>query len=515
MQLTSRPTSGPEVGAPARTGVESIRAGTSPMCMPRTRTRRHEVGIRTVDGEALPQVPAVEHLFEHQLRYTAPPTVRQVPLRYPQISRGPGSSSRFRGQDQQMHSSDKNGRTAIPGIDDVTQLLEEAVAMASFEPRGERLLGLVLTLIEVGGDDPEQLLTQQALSHLQNSYERGWQPLDIVHAARRTSRRMSDLARRAVIAEAQIGAAEERAPAAWLEQLRALPGWGHQRSGWLVTRSSGSSRIEEWIAGLQLVARLRSLHTQPLIGPPPSRWDPRLHRAPVDHIRQPISAKIRTRIRALLAKAEATDYPDEAEAFTAKAQDLMTRHSIDEALLHAETATDIETSARRVHVDDPYAVTKAGLLSIIGETNRVRVIWDDRAHFATLVGTPVDLEQVEMLFVSLLIQATRAMTEATGRVGTVRGGQARTFRRSFLSAYAVRIGERLVSASTAAAASYGTDLVPVFTRQQRAVDDEMDRLFPKIIRRRSRATVDPYGWQAGTAAADRAVFPAGRIDQGG
>lgn len=422
-----------------------------------------------------------------------------------------------------MHSSDRNGRKAIHGIDGVARILEEAVALASFEPRGERLLNLVLTLIELGGDvlhraperrpdDPERLLTQQALTQLHNSYERGWQPFDIVHVARRMSRRMSDLARRAVIAEAQIQGTEERAPAAWVEQLRALPGWQYPKPDWLVTRAPGSSRIDGWIAGLQLVARLRSLHTQPLIGPPPSRWDPRLHRAPVDHIRKPISAKARTRIRALLAKAEATDYPSEAEAFTAKAQDLMTRHSIDEALLHAEAETDFETSARRLHVDDPYAVTKAGLLSTIGETNRVRVIWDDRAHFATLVGTPVDLEQVEMLFVSLLIQATRAMTEATGRVGQVQGGQARTFRRSFLSAYAVRIGERLASASATAAASYSTDLVPMFTRQQRAVDEEMDRLFPKIIRRRSRAAVDPYGWQAGTAAADRAVFPSGRIE---
>ncbi|MFD0595252.1 DUF2786 domain-containing protein [Catellatospora coxensis] len=48
------------------------------------------------------------------------------------------------------------------------------------------------------------------------------------------------------------------------------------------------------------------------------------------------------RIRALLAKAESTGFPEEAEAFTAKAQQLMARHSIDHALIDAATgrATD-------------------------------------------------------------------------------------------------------------------------------------------------------------------------------
>ena len=39
---------------------------------------------------------------------------------------------------------------------------------------------------------------------------------------------------------------------------------------------------------------------------------------------------------------------------------------------------------------------------------------------ATLVGTPTDIDAVEMLFTSLLIQATRAMAEA----GAVRPGRA-------------------------------------------------------------------------------------------
>ena len=132
-----------------------------------------------------------------------------------------------------MHSSDTT----------VDRILEQAVALASFEPRSERLLNLVLTLIELGdvpldrdpagrADDPDLLLTQQAMTHLRTSYERGWQPLDIVHAARRTSRRMSDLARTAVIAEAQLGGAEDRAPPPGSSSCAPCPaGDIHSRTG--------------------------------------------------------------------------------------------------------------------------------------------------------------------------------------------------------------------------------------------------------------------------------------------
>ena len=44
-----------------------------------------------------------------------------------------------------------------------------------------------------------------------------------------------------------------------------------------------------------------------------------------------------SRIRALLAKAEATEYAEEAEALSARAQELMAKYSIDQALLAAES----------------------------------------------------------------------------------------------------------------------------------------------------------------------------------
>ena len=219
--------------------------------------------------------------------------------------------------------------------------------------------------------------------------------------------------------------------------------------------------------------------------------------------------RVLKRIRALLAKAEATDHAAEAETFTAKAQDLMTRHAIDEALLAAAGDGAVTVVARRVHLQSPYAATKTSLLNAVATANRCKVIYFDRLAIATVVGVPLDIDQVEMLFISLLIQATRAMTEA----GAAQAGsfdRSATFRRSFLAAYAVRIGERLTEATSAATKSYGNELVPLLKRQDDAVTAEFERLFP-FTRQVSGRYLDPRGWDAGWRAADRAVFTAGRL----
>ncbi|MDP9441581.1 MAG: DUF2786 domain-containing protein, partial [Actinomycetota bacterium] len=46
-----------------------------------------------------------------------------------------------------------------------------------------------------------------------------------------------------------------------------------------------------------------------------------------------IDDRILSRVRALLAKAESTEFAPEAEAFTEKAQELMARYAIDDPVL--------------------------------------------------------------------------------------------------------------------------------------------------------------------------------------
>lgn len=197
-----------------------------------------------------------------------------------------------------------------------------------------------------------------------------------------------------------------------------------------------------------------------------------------------------------------TDHLAEAETFTAKAQELMTRHAVDETLLRSGRREQIPVETLRVHLEAPYATVKASLLAAVARPNRCCTILLDPHDICARVGTPLDVDQTEMLFASLLIQATRAMAEA----GTRRAGaydRSPTLRRSFLMSYAVRIGERLEEADRSTTASYGAELVPLLQREADAVTAEFERRFPDV-RTSSSSSYDARGGDAGRDAADRA-----------
>ena len=209
------------------------------------------------------------------------------------------------------------------------------------------------------------------------------------------------------------------------------------------------------------------------------------------------------KVRSLLAKAESTTFPDEAEALTAKAQQLMDRHAIDRAMLAAAAGGEAGPEGRTLLVEAPYARPKFQLLSELARANRCRAVWAKHTGVATVVGFPDDQATVELLYTSLLVQATSAML----RAGTGAGTRTRSFRHSFLVAFASRIGQRLqVAAETTvreAAQAHGADLLPVLHGRERAVDALLGETFPHLRTMRVTAR-DPAGYAAGHAAADRA-----------
>ena len=367
----------------------------------------------------------------------------------------------------------------------------------------------------------EERLTLRLLAVLAALWEGGWQPADILHVARRLDGRCADLAAALVTEQARRTGAEAAAPGSWLSQLSsaaqdALAAGFRPGPAVVDFRAveeqirAGSQQLDAWVTVLRLTGHLEQLPRLQRLVEPPSAWRRGAAQRPATVATDSGRDRVLTKIRGLLAKAEATTYAAEAEALTAKAQELMTRHSVDEALLHAGDDRPVEVTAIRVHIQAPYGGEKVSLLTQVARANRCKAIWLESLGIATLVGTPLDVGQVELLFTSLLIQATRAMAEA----GAARPGsfdRSATFRRSFLVSYAIRIGERLTEASTTATAAYGTELVPVLRRQTEAVDDEFDRLFPDTYERSSNARYSQRGWQAGRAAADRATLVAGGI----
>lgn len=235
-----------------------------------------------------------------------------------------------------------------------------------------------------------------------------------------------------------------------------------------------------------------------------------------------------SRIRALLAKAESTEFPEEAEALSARAQELMAKYSIDHALLAAQAGAAEEPGGRRIAVDNPYEGPKATLLNTVAEANRCRAVWSRDVGLVTVVGFPADLDAVELLFTSLLVQANAAMIRAGGKKDEYGRSRTRSFRQSFLVSYAIRIGERLAEATGHAeqeavarqdagrrpgaggeaeigAGGPGTDLVPFLAARREAVNDATDELFRgRLTTSRGVRASDAEGWVSGRAAADLA-----------
>ncbi|MFF5887020.1 DUF2786 domain-containing protein [Streptomyces sp. NPDC012589] len=215
----------------------------------------------------------------------------------------------------------------------------------------------------------------------------------------------------------------------------------------------------------------------------------------------PPESRMLTRIRALLAKAEATGFPEEAEALSAKAQELMARHSVDEALLAAAAPSPEAPVGCRIGVEAPYEQTKAVLLDAVASANHCRAVWNEALGFSTVVGFASDLEAVELLYTSLLVQATTAMTKAEAAQRAGGRKRTKTFRQSFLAAYAHRVGTRL---SEVAATQVTGDLLPVLASREAAVTERLDRLFPETTTTRLRGVSDLAGWEEGVRAADEA-----------
>src|SRR5438067_371059 len=219
-----------------------------------------------------------------------------------------------------------------------------------------------------------------------------------------------------------------------------------------------------------------------------------------------LDQRVLDRVRKLLAKAEHPGTPvEEAQAFSAKASALMAAYAIDQALLQAAAPSSAAPIVRQFEVDPPYAMPRAVLLDRVARAHRVRVvIGPDRPsgrRQCSLVGFPVDLEVVEVLFTSLLLQASSAMVHAS-----TESSRPKAFRRAFLLGYAEVIGGRLatVQQQTGAEADRersGTALV-LADRADR-VDRALEAEFPRL-RSLRMSTSSGGGLSAGRAAGARA-----------
>jgi hypothetical protein len=320
----------------------------------------------------------------------------------------------------------------------------------------------------------------------------GWAPSDLAEITVRRASPGHLPALAALLAAETDRHLRSRVAPAWLDDLAGL---GRAEPADLMARDG----VE---VALGLCAVLGDLPAITEIIPPPGM--------PVTAARagSGTDAKLLGRVRSLLAKAESTQFPEEAEALSAKAQELISRYALDRLVHEAGHGRDgAPVTARRLWIDKPYVMAKAMLIDAVASANRCRSVVTEHLGFSTVIGEPGDLEAVELLVTSLLVQANTAML-GYGRQADRRGtSRTKSFRRSFLVSYASRIGERLQAATSSAVDETGRvgELVPVLRRQAERVQATVEEMFPHVV---SRATSinNSLGWAAGRAAADLALL---------
>jgi hypothetical protein len=224
-----------------------------------------------------------------------------------------------------------------------------------------------------------------------------------------------------------------------------------------------------------------------------------------------MSEAILEKVRKLLAKAEDPGCtPAEAEALTDKAAQLIAKYGVDRALLAAARPEFDPVADRVVEVLAPYALDKSGLLGTIAAALRCRSVrrerWDGdkRSYSVHLFGFSSDLERVELLFTSLLVQAAYGLAAAP----VPEWESPAAFRRSWLAGFTFAVGSRISAAEKRAAsqvapANGGPSLALVLADRGHRVERRLTEAYPRLRSagpRRLRGSGIDRGYAAGQRA---------------
>jgi len=247
------------------------------------------------------------------------------------------------------------------------------------------------------------------------------------------------------------------------------------------------------------------------------------------------------RIRGLLDKAGSTSFGAEADALYDKAAELMAKHRIDAALLEATRSPPDRSPVVERPVDlgsGQYVRARLQLIHHVATNHGCRLLTHTTrdGRVATVVGLQDDGERVELLYTSLLLQATRlaGVAWAEHRAGAVekasrhRGRRSTTsqvaWKREFMFGFGARVGERLAElaqlaarqpAPVGTAGAGGTSVAVVLADRSTRVDEWLTRAYPRV---RSLAPAAGFtghgGLAAGRSSADQADLGSRSLDAG-
>lgn len=229
------------------------------------------------------------------------------------------------------------------------------------------------------------------------------------------------------------------------------------------------------------------------------------------------------RIRKLLAQAEdPAATAAEAEAFNAKAAELMARHGVDAALLAASDPDREVVGDLVLDLLAPYAYEKACLGTAVARGLRCSAVLRTTrtpartAHSLHLFGHTSDLTMADLLLTSLLVQGTGELVRRRVPPGEHAAAYRRTWWLGFTSAIASRLAEAEAAAAREAEPAFaaaGSSAALVLADRAAVAEQSAAAAYPHLRPARARY-LSGGGVEAGRAAGQRAdlgrTTPVGR-----
>lgn len=227
-------------------------------------------------------------------------------------------------------------------------------------------------------------------------------------------------------------------------------------------------------------------------------------------------ARILKRVRTLLDLAgQPGNTAVEAERAREKANELIEKYHIDQAMLEENTVSAEGVLVRELRIRAPYAKEKGSLLAVLAahfgveacllpDRTRTGQISYAKGTTVEVVGFESDLDLMEMLFDSLLLQIDIDLPRA--RSFNPKEDLA-TFRASFLYGFATKIKERLAAirrqtTQQAEESGSGKALERVLDARHSLVTALFKQRHPKI--KKTKAQSSGSGFDRGSYAAERA-----------
>jgi hypothetical protein len=233
-------------------------------------------------------------------------------------------------------------------------------------------------------------------------------------------------------------------------------------------------------------------------------------------------SKVATKIKALLTKAERSDFQDESDAFYAKAAELMAKHAIDQAQIDSLNEEYVPIIVKRQFVVmAPYSLDRMQLISQVSmalggyayymrqarDGSKTRTRSKDHNTYAVLIGTDSDLDQIEAMLESINRQLEISREREQDHEYFSGMGQKKVWNATFIRGYAQRIGQRLKEAYETPLQEQTGSVALVLRDKSLMLREELAKIGVKV--QASSRQFSESGWRSGQRAAESAVLRQG------